>query len=638
MYVKRIQLVNYGPIDHLDIAFPFEGDTPKPVLLVGENGSGKSILLSHIVNGLVSAKDVAYPETPEVELGKVYKLRSSSYIKSGSEYYFAKVDFEEGLSVTEMRSQRLKREYETIPTGVSEPSIQDAWNKMNSEQADHFDSNSISNNESRIKDIFSKRCVLYFPPNRFEEPAWLNEDNLKAQAQYMDLKHIQGQTERKVINYSPLRDNQNWLFEVVYDRAAFEMQTRRFPVTFGDADRRVLVTNFQGYSGQASKIYNIVLRVVRTILRRHDVRFGIGTRRNRVVSLMSDSSSGSRQLVPNIFQLSSGETSLLNLFLSTLRDFDLTGTTFSQASDVRGIVVVDEIDLHLHAVHQHEVLPQLIQMFPNVQFVVTTHSPLFVLGMQRVFDEDGFALYRLPLGHRISPEEFSEFGDAYRTFTETAKFSNDMHAAIEGVQKPIVFVEGSTDQKYIHRASQLLGKEALLQQVEMRDGGGSGNLDNVWKLRVLPESMVQERVVLLYDCERGISLEESGSFFRQAVPRQDANPIKKGIENLFRKSALERSRSYKMAFIDVIGEHPKTERGETVTIPEQWTINENEKTNLCDWLCKNGTEKDFQGFQVIFEVLEGLLDLHRDPSGEVEVTENGGPVRGVPEKDGAANP
>ena len=46
MYTKRIQLVNYGPIDHLDITFPFEGDTPKPVLLVGENGSGKSILLS----------------------------------------------------------------------------------------------------------------------------------------------------------------------------------------------------------------------------------------------------------------------------------------------------------------------------------------------------------------------------------------------------------------------------------------------------------------------------------------------------------------------------------------------------------------------------------------------------------------
>ena len=154
-------------------------------MLVGENGSGKSILLSHIVNGLIAAKEVVYPDTPEVEPGKVYKLRSSSYIKSESEYYFARVDFEEGLFVTEMRSQKLKQEYETTPAGVSEPDIQDAWNKMNPEQTDHFDSSSISNNKSRIENIFSKRCVLYFPPNRFEEPAWLNEENLKAQAQYM---------------------------------------------------------------------------------------------------------------------------------------------------------------------------------------------------------------------------------------------------------------------------------------------------------------------------------------------------------------------------------------------------------------------------------------------------------------------
>ena len=128
MYAKRIQLVNYGPIDHLDITLPFEGDTPKPVLLVGENGSGKSILLSHIVNGLLSAKGIAFPETPEVENGKVYKLRSNSYVKSGSQYYFGRVDFEENLFLAEIRSQKRRQEYETLPSGPSEPDIHDAWN------------------------------------------------------------------------------------------------------------------------------------------------------------------------------------------------------------------------------------------------------------------------------------------------------------------------------------------------------------------------------------------------------------------------------------------------------------------------------------------------------------------------------
>ena len=181
MYVKRVQLVNYGPIDHLDITLPFEGDTPKPVLLVGGNGTGKSILLSHIVNGLVSAKGIAYPETPEVETGRVYKLRSNSYVKSGSQYYFARVDFEDGLFLTEMRAHNQRRAYKILPDGVSEPDIHDAWDKMKPEENDHFDSNLSRNSKDKVEGIFSQRCVLYFPPNRFEEPAWLNEGNLKSQ-------------------------------------------------------------------------------------------------------------------------------------------------------------------------------------------------------------------------------------------------------------------------------------------------------------------------------------------------------------------------------------------------------------------------------------------------------------------------
>ena len=187
---------------------------------------------------------------------------------------------------------------------------------------------------------------------------------------------------------------------------------------------------------------------------------------------MSELGSRASRLVPNVFQLSSGETSLLNLFLSILRDSDLCGTLFSSTEEIRGIVVVDEIDLHLHAVHQYEILPELIKMFPNVQFVVTTHSPLFVLGMQRVLGEDGFALYRLPHGRQIDPEEFSEFGDAYRAFTDTVRFTNDIRTAMESAQKPIVFVEGETDQRYIQHAAQLLGQVELLESVELRDGMG----------------------------------------------------------------------------------------------------------------------------------------------------------------------
>jgi predicted ATP-binding protein involved in virulence len=45
-----------------------------------------------------------------------------------------------------------------------------------------------------------------------------------------------------------------------------------------------------------------------------------------------------------------------------------------------GIVFIDEIDLHLHPKLQREVLRRLTQIFPNVQFIVSTHSPNVILG------------------------------------------------------------------------------------------------------------------------------------------------------------------------------------------------------------------------------------------------------------------
>ena len=43
---------------------------------------------------------------------------------------------------------------------------------------------------------------------------------------------------------------------------------------------------------------------------------------------------------------------------------------------IQGIVIVDELEQHLHARWQRTVVDDLKQLFPNVQFVVSTHSPL----------------------------------------------------------------------------------------------------------------------------------------------------------------------------------------------------------------------------------------------------------------------
>ena len=447
--------------------------------------------------------------------------------------------------------------------------------------------------------------MLYFPPNRFEEPAWLNEDNLRARARHMDLKRMQGHTDRKVINYSPLRDNANWLFDVVYDFSVFERQTHQIVIPIATGSREpqatVPVPVFVGFSGRAKAVYDIALKVIRIIIQGSNVRFGIGPRNSRVISVMENE----QERVPNIFQLSSGEVSLLNLFLSILRDFDLCNAPFAKSEDIRGLVVVDEVDLHLHAEHQYDILPKLVQMFPRVQFVLTAHSPLFVLGLQNVLKDDGFRLYRLPQGQEIAPEQFSEFGNAYRVFKKTDTYLTEIEAKVRESERPLVFVDGTTDIKYITHAMTLLGWHDTRNAIEIRDGGGDGNLKNAWKT-LTKMSVVRQAVVLLHDCDSAASPKTSGNVLRRKVPRVEEHPIRKGIENLFSRETLSRAMECRPAFVDVVAEHEVTERGQRKRVPERWEVNADEKTNLCEWLCEHGTVDDFQHFHKIHLVLSQI--------------------------------
>ena len=582
MYAKKIQIENYGPIDRLEIVFPFNGDNPKPVLLVGQNGSGKSILLSHIVNGLMAAQSIIYPENSEVEKRRVYKLRSPTYIKSGSEYLWAKIEFDLGF-LQEFFLKHQKEKFNKKPK-FSFESINQIWGTMSQDRQEEFSHNfSRFDPKHNTSNPFKENCILYFPPDRFEEPAWLNKESLKGKSEHTILKHIHGYTNRKIIQDSPLRDNQNWLFDLTYD----------FSVLRDNA---------------ATNIYNLALSIAQIIFEAGEkLRFGVHSRRDRKIFLVHD-----QILVPNIFQLSTGETSLLNLFLSILRDFDLTEQPFTKTEEIRGIVVVDEIDLHLHTIHQYDVLPELMKTFPRVQFVVTTHSPLFILGMQETFGRDGFSLYELPQGQEISPEEFSEFNDAYRAFADTQKFHEDVKA-MKNAPRPVVFMEGETDVKYLKKAAEFLGQKELLQRIELRDGNGFGNLDKIGKKKsildkiwknITPQlcKLIKQKIILLYDCDKSYN-DDKGNVFKRHIPLHENHPLKKGIENLFAGVTIEKAQKSDPEFIKIT-----TDKIGGEIIKEEMNVNEVRKTDLCNWLCAEGTKEDFKHFQVIFDLLEEIFE------------------------------
>ncbi len=83
-------------------------------------------------------------------------------------------------------------------------------------------------------------------------------------------------------------------------------------------------------------------------------------------------------------QLSDGEKILLMLVTDLARRLAIANPGLGvNALGGEGIVLIDEIDLHLHPQWQRIVIPSLTRTFPNCQFIVTTHSPQVLSNVKR---------------------------------------------------------------------------------------------------------------------------------------------------------------------------------------------------------------------------------------------------------------
>ncbi|MBD1808617.1 AAA family ATPase [Microcoleus sp. FACHB-SPT15] len=80
-----------------------------------------------------------------------------------------------------------------------------------------------------------------------------------------------------------------------------------------------------------------------------------------------------QELIVN--QLSDGEKCLLAMVGDLARRLAITNSSLPDPLQGSGVVLIDEIELHLHPKWQREIIPALTRTFPNCQFIVTTHSP-----------------------------------------------------------------------------------------------------------------------------------------------------------------------------------------------------------------------------------------------------------------------
>lgn len=74
-------------------------------------------------------------------------------------------------------------------------------------------------------------------------------------------------------------------------------------------------------------------------------------------------------------QLSDGERNMLALIGDMTRRLAILNPQLNEPQHGYGVILIDELDLHLHPRWQREVIKKLPQFYPNCQFIVSTHSP-----------------------------------------------------------------------------------------------------------------------------------------------------------------------------------------------------------------------------------------------------------------------
>ncbi|MFG0397934.1 AAA family ATPase [Pseudomonas sp. zjy_11] len=601
MYISNITIKNYGPIGSVTLDMPFNGSQPKPLVLVGQNGQGKSLFLANIVNALVSGRQHVYDDSP-VKQGTVFKYRMPGYIKTGSNYSYSCVEFQEGLKVEELQLRTIKsRTLEHF-----EPfKLLDIYTETFDDSTSHYTHN-FKQKIASTEQLFKYQCCLYFPVHRFEEPAWLNIENATGKASFLKRLNIGKISNRNMIAASPLEENRDWLMDLILDREIYEREVKQATATLKGEEEETEIEILEDYNGECTHLFEAVLQLLRISLREDEsLRLGIGSRHSRQISIIKNE----KILIPNLFHLSTGEIQLLNLFVTILRDFDSSGSPFDTLSDLKGIVVIDEIDTHLHTSHQLNILPQLISSFPGVQFIISTHSPLFLIGLEKTLGRDGFSAITMPTGKEVSLDEFTEFSAAYQAFADTEYHKSHIQQVLKDSQKPIVFVEGDYDIRYIQRAAELLNHTPLLDRLNLEDGGGCGNLDKIWRSFDNPTiNILPQKIVLLYDCDTGKKNMSKGQVSKIAIPTHTESPITIGIENLFPAKTIFKIEEIHPSFIDLQEGTTMRVRNVLETSDPIRSVNKDEKGNMCNWLCDHGSPEDFANFNVIFELLEKALE------------------------------
>jgi predicted ATP-binding protein involved in virulence len=357
MEIKRVILKNIGPFETLEIPLAPTNQNPSNVtVFVGTNSTGKTSVLQAIARSLSW-----FTARLRTEKGSGNPITENAILNAANTATI-EIDIEDSLSPSVSNQSEIGERFQWTLAKNREGRKTQSTSQLNdcTRLAEHY-RNALTNNSKT-----SLPLIAFYSVERvvIDIPLKIKTKHTLLQLDGYDNSLSQGVDFRRFFEWFREREdteNESGISEDVLSQMRLILETNP------DVWQRLKELHASTRDRQ--------LTAVRTAIR-HFMPYMDNLRVRRRPRLHMAIDKNGETL--NVAQLSQGEKSLMALVGDIARRLAMLNPALDNPLTGDGIVLIDEVDLHLHPSWQRSLINRLTQTFPNCQFLITTHSPLII--------------------------------------------------------------------------------------------------------------------------------------------------------------------------------------------------------------------------------------------------------------------
>ncbi len=378
--IHSIEMENMKRLDHLAITFD-----PHLTVLIGENATGKTTICESLTKAfswvLSAIKQDNFVGTAidleEIKHGKLAsRINVDLWLDTANHLSFSLArSLQEDAEQSHLANFSDLRAYATVIRdllsidqasitlplfifyGVNRSNFMRSAREIHLHRASAYDH--ALEDKVRVSDMIEWFIML---------------DNLSQQdksSEIRDLQVFQSALRETIASFKSKEHQADFLQRALFEETIAELEEK-----IAEAQKKIEAIKARPFT-TAEKLKALVNETVQILI-------------PNASAILVDRSSGKARVVLDIFgekhdiqYLSHGQRSVLFMVADLLSRLEILNPHLEDPRLSPGIVIIDEIELHLHPTWQQSIIESLLKIFPKIQFIITTHSPQVISSVDK---------------------------------------------------------------------------------------------------------------------------------------------------------------------------------------------------------------------------------------------------------------